>query len=249
MIFLSNIHKSLKLNSAIFLIFLINTLFNCVYISNTFAARPKEMREIKYIETIDKINEIFAAGALVNSKLEPKLEFKSLENEKITLKSLRNNFIVLYFFGSWCISCADDLKNLEKMSEELIFRDVLDLKIIPVAQDAKNLEKLHNFLSASKIKNLQIMLDENKRAFGLLGVHSLPTTVFIDKQGKIIYKSDKVQMFNHGYYIDKLIAIKEGEQALSDVESDSESEKNQFERNKSSDIIMQNPEHKTTIIN
>lgn len=247
MIFLANIHKSPKLISALFSIFLINTLFNSIYISNTLASSIKEMRENKYIETVDKINETFAAGALVNSKLEPKLEFKSLENEKITLKSMRNNFIILYFFGSWCVSCADDLKHLEKMNEDLIFRDVVDFKIIPIAQDAKNLEKLHSFLSASKIKNLQIMLDENKRGFALLGVHSLPTTVFIDKQGKIIYKSDKMQMFNHGYYIDKLIAVKEGEQALSDVEQDPE--KNEFERNKSSDIIMQNPEHKTTIIN
>lgn len=247
MIYLSNIHKCPKSILVIFLIFLTNTLFNCVYISNTLASSVKEMREIKHIETVGKINEIFAAGSQVNAKLEPKLEFKTLENEKISLKSLRNNFIVLYFFGSWCISCADDLKNLDKLSDELAFRDIEEIKILPIAQDAKNLEKLNAFLSSSKIKNLQVLLDTNKRAFGLLGIHSLPSVIFIDKQGKIIYKSEQAQQWNNGYYIDKLIAFKDGESLIEPNESDTE--KNEFESNQSSDIIMRNKEQQTTIIN
>jgi peroxiredoxin len=152
-------------------------------------------------------NNFFIMQSMRNPSLESGLNFLDAQGEVITLKSLRNNVTVLYFFATWCSSCQIDLKNLDKITSQIKFLDIGDIKIVPVSIDykePKNIEKMFNKLG---ITNLSFVIDDNKRNMNALEVKSLPTTVIIDKDGRIISNIEQPIPWEKSEIANDLIAL------------------------------------------
>ena len=186
------------------------------------------------------------AGSLLDAFLEPKLQVITQDNQVLTLKELRGKFVILYFFASWCSSCAPELKTLSKLQDELKFLDIKDFYIMPISIDYKNVDQVSLFFNSLNIKNINFFMDANKSAMNALNVKSLPTTLLIDQNGYIFEKIDKNINWSTKEVINHILELikQKGSEAIA---TDS---RKHFDGNSTSDMVFQKPSgKKITIIN
>ena len=107
---------------------------------------------------------------------------KSMSGENIKLSELAGNVVLLNFWASWCAPCRTEmplLNELQTRYEPLGFT-VLGVN---VEEDSK---PARTFLSKTPV-DFPIPLDTRNEVSKLYDVLAMPTTVMIDRNGKIRY--------------------------------------------------------------
>ncbi|MCE2992644.1 MAG: TlpA family protein disulfide reductase [Alphaproteobacteria bacterium] len=175
--------------------------------------------------------------------LEPKLSFSNLDDMEISLKSYRNNFLIIYFFASWCTSCAGDIKSIAKLADKINFTDTKDVKIILISEDFKSKEQVFMSLSGVASNNFDILFDKNRVAMSSLGVKSLPTAFLVNKEGFVFAKIERNLEWSAKVMFDDIIDLKDNQHTQID-------RKNVYSFDPSEDIIYKKTDKKpVTIIN
>lgn len=139
--------------------------------------------------------------------LEPKTEFSDKNENAITLQDFRGNFLIVYFWASWCNSCLDELKQLDKLIFELNYRSIKKVMVLPISIDYKSTNQISEVYNTLKIRKLSIFKDDYKEVMDSMGVKSLPTFFFINQQGYITFKHAGNIAWDNEYLITKLIEI------------------------------------------
>jgi thiol-disulfide isomerase/thioredoxin len=140
--------------------------------------------------------------------LQPNIEIFDYNNAPFTLKDFRGNFVILYFWATWCNSCVQEMQSFAKMLEQLEFQDVKDVIIIPVSIDFKSNQQLADFYKINKLLKLRMFKDQNKQLMGAMNVTSVPTIFFINKEGYVIQGFEQSLKWQEPYLIKKLLSIK-----------------------------------------
>lgn len=95
----------------------------------------------------------------------------------------RGKGIVLNFWATWCGPCVRELPSLDRLADRIAEEDIV---VLPLSQDRKGLAIVRPFYKRLGIKNLGIYLDPKGRVAARFGLGSLPVTVFIDREGRIV---------------------------------------------------------------
>ena len=95
------------------------------------------------------------------------------------LHGLHGKTVVLDFCASWCKPCQGELAAIQKLHDELASKGVVFLGI-----DDESPETVKNFVKAQGY-TFPMLLDPKQTVHGLYGVRLVPTTVVIDRKGKI----------------------------------------------------------------
>ena len=124
-----------------------------------------------------------------NKRLErakPAVDFNlpDMEEELVSLKDFRGKVVLLNFWFPSCGPCQMELPHIQKIHEK--YKDQ-DLKILLI-QVAQTKEEGKKFLELNKY-TLTSLFSDGKWALDNYGVKSCPTNFFIDRQGRIIFKS------------------------------------------------------------
>ena len=127
----------------------------------------------------------------------------------VYLKEFNNKFIILNFWANWCIECVNELKSLNHLQKELDKLKITDIEIVSVSDNALDFEKLKNFYQTHKINNLKIYFDLSKNLMNEFKVNSPPTTIFIDKEGKIFARFNNAYNWREPSMIDYILDIKD----------------------------------------
>jgi len=112
----------------------------------------------------------------------PDFNLKLFDGGDFQLSDQKGKAIVINFFASWCVSCGEETPIIEKVSQEYAQQAVVFLGI--AVDDTE--KKAKAFMEEMGL-TIPAGLDrtgEIKDAFGLYG---MPTTFFIDKNGKVSY--------------------------------------------------------------
>lgn len=113
----------------------------------------------------------------------------TLHGQQITLSSLKGKVVLLDFWATWCVPCKESLPHLIQL-----YRNYQDkgFELIGMSMDkAGDTEMVRRFIDSMEIPYPIIMTpDEVARNYRVTG---LPTTILIDKAGKI---REKIVGFN-----------------------------------------------------
>lgn len=125
-----------------------------------------------------------AAEKLQAGKMAPEIELPNPEGEVIPLSSLRGKVVLIDFWASWCKPCRRENPNVVKMYNA--HKDE-GFEIYGVSLD-RNKEKwvqaiAQDGLTWPQVSDLKFW---NSAAAKLYNVSSIPHTVLIDREGKII---------------------------------------------------------------
>jgi thiol-disulfide isomerase/thioredoxin len=114
----------------------------------------------------------------------------SLSGQSIDIASLRGKVVVIHYWATWCQPCKADLAQLRELQAKY-GKD--GLAIVGISLDSQR-EDLVAFLKTNKLAWPQIYepggLDSP--AANALGILTLPTTLLLDKQGKVVNRSANV---------------------------------------------------------
>jgi thiol-disulfide isomerase/thioredoxin len=113
----------------------------------------------------------------------PDFTLQSLDNQEITLSKLKGKVVLLDFWATWCAPCRESIPHLIQLHNS--YREK-GLEVIGMNLDKGSLETVHRFGKSMDIPYpITITTEDIARDYG---VTALPTTVLIDKTGKIRQK-------------------------------------------------------------
>jgi cytochrome c biogenesis protein CcmG, thiol:disulfide interchange protein DsbE len=123
-----------------------------------------------------------ADGAPAGASRQPGFRLPSVEGRKIGPGDFRGKVVVADFWATWCGPCVLQAEILHRAQSQYEKKDVQFLAI-DVGEDAKT---VRDYL-VKKPMPYPVLLDEEEKVSGDLGVVGFPTLLIIDRQGEISY--------------------------------------------------------------
>lgn len=118
--------------------------------------------------------------ANVIAKTAPDFVLKSASGKNIRLSELKGRVVMLNFWATWCGPCAEEIPHLNRIHESI---DEYDFELLGINIDEDKSKALH---LAKKLKvNFPILFDIEKSVSKSFEIDAMPTTILIDRSGKI----------------------------------------------------------------
>ncbi len=114
--------------------------------------------------------------------LAPDFSLVDINGDLITLSSLRGTPLMLNFWASWCPPCKAEMPAMQHAFEKYYDQDFTILAINSTSQD--NLDDEISFISDNNL-TFPVLLDFDGQATKDYQIRSLPTSIFIDRDGRI----------------------------------------------------------------
>lgn len=131
----------------------------------------------------------------------PDFILKNLDGEKVHLKDYRGQGVLLNFWGTWCGPCKEEMPYLNHIHQKNAVKGV---KILAI-DVGESRYQVNNFVERYDLK-FPIILDKDREATEAYNIDPMPTTFFIDKNGKVV-KKVKGQMPGPDYIKKEMRAI------------------------------------------
>ncbi len=109
------------------------------------------------------------------------LSFKDKEGKVLQLSALKGKVVFINFWATWCPPCIHELPSIEQLRQSL--KDNKDIVFLMVDVDG-DIEKSSAFMAENKY-DLPLYIAAGEIPAEFLG-QSIPTTVILDKAGKIV---------------------------------------------------------------
>ena len=144
---------------------------------------------------------VFAASSLASSGMEgqpaPDFALKSASGENLRLSEYRGDVVMINFWATWCGPCRQEMPLLDELYTRYQ-RVGFNLLGVNIDDDAAGALKMVQELGV----NFPVLFDSRKEVSRLYEVEAMPTTVLLDREGR-------VRHVHHGYkpgYEEKYLA-------------------------------------------
>ena len=121
------------------------------------------------------------AGQIVG-KPAPDFTLKTLDGKTLTLSDLRGKTVVLNFWATWCPPCKVELPWFVDLQKQY---GPQGLQIVGISEDEGGKDKVVQFVKEMGV-NYTIAVDDSSVSPKYGDVEDLPTTFYIDRNGKIV---------------------------------------------------------------
>jgi peroxiredoxin len=112
----------------------------------------------------------------------PLFTLEDLNGKKVNLKQYREQIVFLNFWATWCGPCKEEMPSMEALHQKFKERGFVFLTISVDYEEAK---KVKEFIQKHRY-TFPVLLDPKCMTLDLYGVKGIPTTILIDKKGKMI---------------------------------------------------------------
>jgi thiol-disulfide isomerase/thioredoxin len=113
----------------------------------------------------------------------PAAEFRTAGGKHLTLADFRGRVVLLNIWATWCGPCRSEMPSLDHL-QALHQGD--GLAVLTVSVDSEGFSAVRRFYSQSSIHNLGLYLDVDGATARAFGARSIPTTLLIDRDGKVV---------------------------------------------------------------
>jgi len=136
-------------------------------------------------------------GKLIGN-LAPDFELATLDGKNIKLSDLRGKAVLLNFWATYCGPCKIEMPWFVELQKEY---GPQGFQIIGVAMDDASTEDIAKFAKDMGV-NYPILLGKDSVADSYGGVAVLPTTFFVDRDGKVIAREFGLQ--SRSVFVDRI---------------------------------------------
>jgi thiol-disulfide isomerase/thioredoxin len=132
-----------------------------------------------------------SAGASLgpNGKPAPDFTLDSLDGKAVTLSAYHGQAVLLNFWATWCGPCKVEMPWFVELQKEY---GPQGLQIVGVAMDDASKEEIDKFVKEMGV-NYPILIGKESVGQEYGGVNVLPTTFFIDRDGKVVAREFGLQ--------------------------------------------------------
>lgn len=114
-----------------------------------------------------------------------KASFINADNKVYDTEQLKGKVLFINFWATWCPPCRAEMPSIQKLYDKFKGDDNIEFLIVEIESDVEGTNK---FLDQQKLK-LPIVYPNGEIPSNWLG-GSIPTTVILDKNGKIAAKEE-----------------------------------------------------------
>lgn len=155
------------------------------------AMRKKKLTIIAIITLLIMSFVSVVAFAKIKADNAPDFVLKSASGKNVRLSELKGRIVMLNFWATWCGPCAEEIPHLNELHESL---DPYDFELLGINLDEDQSKAVY---LASKLKvNFPVLFDTEKDVSKSFAIKAMPTTIIIDRAGKIRYVN---RGFKKGY--------------------------------------------------
>jgi thiol-disulfide isomerase/thioredoxin len=122
-------------------------------------------------------------------KAAPDFTLQTLDGKNVSLSSLRGKGVLLNFWATWCGPCKIEMPWFVELQKEYGSQG---LQIVGVAMDDSSTQEIQNFVKEMGV-NYPVLIGKEAVGQAYGGVDVLPTTFFIDRDGKIVAREFGLQ--------------------------------------------------------
>ncbi|ADE29923.1 TlpA disulfide reductase family protein [Rickettsia prowazekii] len=105
------------------------------------------------------------------------------EKNQYSLDQFEGKTILLVFWATWSATCIKEMPDFDMLQKD--FRK-LPFSVIPISEDYQDIKIVKEYFKRYHIRYLPIYHDYRNALFKALGIISLPTSILIDPNGKIV---------------------------------------------------------------
>ena len=128
-----------------------------------------------------------AQASIAPKSQAPDFTLRSLDGPNLRLQEQRGKVVLLNFWATWCGPCREEMPQLNKLYEK--YRPSgFTLLGVNVDEDSRNAAGIATQLGVK----FPVLLDSDKRVSKLYELSAMPSTVVIDRDGR-------VRFMNRGY--------------------------------------------------
>jgi len=114
----------------------------------------------------------------------PPYSAKYLDGKAMTMAAEKGNVVFLNVWATWCGPCRFETPELQALQTQYAAKG---LKVIGVSVDEGDTEAVKTFVAEQKI-TYPIVVDPEGRIANLVQTTVLPTSLLIDRTGKIVWR-------------------------------------------------------------
>ena len=162
--------------------------------SKEHAARPKVVAKKKPIAPV-------TAGRADVGDVMPGYSTDYLNGNRFDLAAEKGNVVLLNLWATWCVPCRYEIPELQKLHDRYASRG---FKVIGVSIDESGVDSVKQFAEEEKI-TYPIALDADGHLANVLQTTVLPTSVVIDRNGRIVWRKIGALMPNEIASLDALV--------------------------------------------
>jgi peroxiredoxin len=112
----------------------------------------------------------------------PDFTLGSLNGDAVTLSDLEGQVVLLDFWATWCRPCLEGLNHLQKVHERYTDQGVVVLAI----NVGEERDEVAEFVVGHSY-TFSVLLDTDGGVSDAYGVHIIPHTVVVDREGEMQY--------------------------------------------------------------
>lgn len=124
----------------------------------------------------------------------PTFQLKDMDGESHSLESYRGKVLMLNFWATWCPPCRREIPSMESLYQA--FKD--EAFAILAINEWETEDHVFAFMGQLPVEpSFPILFDSDSEVAQSFGVKGLPTTLLVDRDGKIVYRAVGGRDFNH----------------------------------------------------
>ena len=120
---------------------------------------------------------------LEHPKIPPKATFVDDQGAQKTLKDMRGKVVLVNFWATWCAPCVREMPALDALQKRLGGQH---FDVLAISSDRAGALAIRQFYKKTGVSALKIYLDPGARMQRKFGANSLPTSVLIDRSGRMV---------------------------------------------------------------
>lgn len=124
-----------------------------------------------------------AAYVLLARPAAPAVDFTTLDGERISMRDLRGKVVYINFWATSCATCIKEMPDVIKTYERFAPRG---FELLAVAMEYDPPEYVRNYTQQHRLPFKVVLDTQGRIAAAFDNVNLTPTTVLIDKNGKVL---------------------------------------------------------------
>nr|WP_122012711.1 TlpA disulfide reductase family protein [Maliibacterium massiliense] len=132
------------------------------------------------------------AGQTAQARTFPPFTLRQLGGGQVQSAALfaRADITMLHIWASWCAPCVDELPDLQQFYVQALARSDCRVQVVGIAQDyLYNPQDVTGALEQAGVTFPTLLADEAFEEGYLASIYAYPTTIFVDKSGRIVGKA------------------------------------------------------------
>lgn len=113
----------------------------------------------------------------------PELRFIDGDGRMRTLADFKGKAVLLNLWATWCAPCRKEMPSLDRLQAD---QGLSQLVVLPLSLDRQGLPAVRKFYDELGLRSIGIFLDQSGATASKVNAGGLPTTLFIDREGREI---------------------------------------------------------------